>query len=116
MISTTLPITSPDSSRRWASDAAASGKVLYTIGAATCAVPGLPAALGELWERLGRLPWRRLLEPALALARSGVPMPEMHARSLEMLGGLYSLGRGADLYLREGRTLEPTSVSFLPGS
>lgn len=89
--------------------------VLYTIGAATCAVPGLPAALGELWERLGRLPWRRLLEPALALARSGVPMPEMHARSLEMLGGLYSLGRGADLYLREGRTLEQGDLLVQPG-
>ena len=26
----------------------------YSIGPAACAVPGLPAALGELWERLGR--------------------------------------------------------------
>ncbi|MDQ3670392.1 MAG: gamma-glutamyltransferase, partial [Actinomycetota bacterium] len=24
--------------------------VVYAIGAASCAVPGLPAALGELWE------------------------------------------------------------------
>ena len=53
--------------------------VVYAIGAASCAVPGLPAALGELWERLGRLPWARLCEPALALARSGVSLPEMHA-------------------------------------
>ena len=65
--------------------------VVYSIGAASCAVPGLPAALGELWERLGRLPWARLCEPALELARSGVPLPEMHARSLEMFGELYSL-------------------------
>src|SRR6187200_3152858 len=42
--------------------------VLYSIGAASCAVPGLPGALGELSERLGRLPWRRLCEPALELA------------------------------------------------
>ena len=67
--------------------------VVYSIGAASCAVPGLPAALGELWERLGRLPWARLCEPALELARSGVPLPEMHARSLEMFGELYSLER-----------------------
>src|SRR5512134_3430030 len=60
--------------------------VHYSIGAASCAVPGLPAALGELWERLGRLPWKRLCEPALAFARTGVPLPGMHARSLEMLG------------------------------
>src|SRR5436190_17418880 len=30
--------------------------VVYAIGPASCAVPGLPAALGELSERLGRLP------------------------------------------------------------
>jgi gamma-glutamyltranspeptidase / glutathione hydrolase len=89
--------------------------VVYSIGAASCAVPGLPAALGELWERLGRLPWKRLCEPALALARSGVPLPGMHARSLEMLGGLFSLERGADLFTREGRTLEEGELLAQPG-
>ena len=76
--------------------------VVYSIGPASCAVPGLPGALAELWERLGRLPWKRLVEPALTLARSGVPLPEMHEHSLEMLGGLYSLERGAELFVREG--------------
>ncbi|HEU5009363.1 MAG TPA: gamma-glutamyltransferase [Gaiellaceae bacterium] len=89
--------------------------VVYSIGAASCAVPGLPAALGELWERLGRLPWKRLCEPALALARSGVPLPAMHARSLEMLGGLFSLERGAELFTREGRTLEEGDLLAQPG-
>lgn len=89
--------------------------VVYSIGAASCAVPGLPAALAELSERLGRLPWKRLCEPALALARSGVPLPQMHARSLEMLGGLYSLERGADLFVREGRTLGEGDVLDQPG-
>jgi gamma-glutamyltranspeptidase/glutathione hydrolase len=89
--------------------------VVYAIGAASCAVPGLPAALGELWERLGRLPWARLCEPALALARSGVPLPEMHARSLRMLGELYSLERGAALYTRDGRTLGEGELLDQPG-
>lgn len=89
--------------------------VVYAIGAASCAVPGLPAALGELWERLGRLPWSRLCEPALALARSGVPLPEMHARSLEMFGGLYSLERGSDLFTRDGRMLAGGEVLDQPG-
>ena len=90
--------------------------VVYAIGAGSCAVPGLPAALGELWERLGRLPWERLCEPALALARSGVPLPEMHARTLEMLGELLSLERGAALYTRDGRTLARARPSPSPGS
>jgi gamma-glutamyltranspeptidase/glutathione hydrolase len=89
--------------------------VVYAIGAGSCAVPGLPAALGELWERMGRLPWQRLCEPALALARSGVRLPEMHARTLEMLGGLLSLERGAALYTRDGRTLGEDETLVQPG-
>jgi gamma-glutamyltranspeptidase/glutathione hydrolase len=89
--------------------------VAYSIGPASCAVPGLPAALGELWERLGRLPWDRLVEPALRLARPGVPVPEMHARSLEMFADLYRLERGADLYLREGRILQGGELLDQPG-
>lgn len=89
--------------------------VVYSIGAASCAVPGLPAALGELWERLGRLPWARLCEPALDLARAGVVLPEMHERSLEMLGELYSLERGGELFVRDGRLLREGELLVQPG-
>jgi gamma-glutamyltranspeptidase/glutathione hydrolase len=89
--------------------------VVYAIGSASCAVPGLPGALGELWERLGRLPWKRLCEPALALAGTGVELPEMHVLSLEMLGELYSLERGAELFTREGRLLGGDDVLQQPG-
>lgn len=89
--------------------------VVYAIGPGSCAVPGLPAALGELWDRLGRLPWSRLCEPALALARAGVPVPEMHARSLEMFDELYALGRGGDLFVRDGRTLADGELLDQPG-
>jgi gamma-glutamyltranspeptidase/glutathione hydrolase len=89
--------------------------VVYSIGAASCAVPGLPAALGELWERLGRLPWARLCEPALDLARAGVVLPEMHERSLEMLGELYALERGGELFVRDGRLLREGELLVQPG-
>jgi gamma-glutamyltranspeptidase/glutathione hydrolase len=88
---------------------------VYEIGAGSCAVPGLPAALGELWERLGRLPWTRLCEPAVELARSRVALPEMHARSLGMLGGLYALGRGGELFVRDGDMLRPGDELDQPG-
>src|SRR5581483_11446051 len=39
--------------------------VHYAIGASSCAVPGVPAGLEALWRRGGRLPWARLVEPAL---------------------------------------------------
>ena len=89
--------------------------VTYSIGPASCAVPGLPAALDELWRSHGRLPWTRLVEPALGLARAGVPLPPMHARTLEMLGALYSLERGAELFVRGARMLEAGETLDQPG-
>jgi gamma-glutamyltranspeptidase / glutathione hydrolase len=89
--------------------------VVYSIGPASCAVPGLPAALGALWEKLGRLPWPRLAEPALELARHGVPLPEMHERSLVMLGDVFSLERGSELFAREGRMLQTGELLVQPG-
>jgi gamma-glutamyltranspeptidase / glutathione hydrolase len=89
--------------------------VVYSIGPASCAVPGLPGALGELWERLGRLPWRRLCEPALDLARRGVVLPEMHERSLDMLGELYALERGGELFVRDGQLLRAGALLEQPG-
>src|SRR5881392_2757092 len=52
--------------------------VHYAVGPASCAVPGVPAGLGALWRAHGRLPWARLVEPALTLARDGLPMPAAH--------------------------------------
>lgn len=89
--------------------------VTYSIGPASCAVPGLPAALGELWRALGRLPWPRLVEPAAQLAREGVPLPAMHQRSLEMLGALFALGRGGELFLRDEALLQADDVLLQPG-
>lgn len=89
--------------------------VEYHVGAPSCAVPGLPAALGELWERLGRLPWTRLVEPAIDLAARPVPLPPMHARSLAMLSGIFTLERGGELFAHDGKTLEAGSPIVQPG-
>lgn len=89
--------------------------VPYSIGPASCAVPGLPAALGELWTRLGRLPWPRVVEPAARLARAGVPLPEMHGRSLEMFRDVYRLERGADLFARGDTMLRAGEILQQPG-
>jgi gamma-glutamyltranspeptidase / glutathione hydrolase len=89
--------------------------VTYWVGPASFAVPGLPAALDELWSRTGRLPWRRLVEPAQRLAREGVRLPPMHARSLAMLGELFTLERGQELYAPEGRLLAEGETLRQPG-
>ena len=72
--------------------------VHYAVGAASCAVPGVVAGLGALWERYGRLPWPRLVEPAIRLARDGVVMPPAHASCLEMLAPVMTMREGARMY------------------
>ena len=59
--------------------------VHYAVGIGSCGVPGVPAGLDALWNEHGRLPWPRLVEPALRLARRGGPMPAAHASCLRML-------------------------------
>ena len=89
--------------------------VRYEIGPASCAVPGLPAALGALSAELGRIPWPQLCEPALELGRRGVPLPPRHARSLEMLAGVFTRERGAELFVRQGELLGEGDVPSQPG-
>ena len=72
--------------------------VHYAVGPASCAVPGVPAGLGALWEAHGRLPWARLVEPALRLARDGVAMPAAHVACLAMLEPVMTLREGARMY------------------
>jgi gamma-glutamyltranspeptidase/glutathione hydrolase len=89
--------------------------VHYAIGAASCAVPGVPAGLGELWRRHGRLPWSRLVEPALRLAREGVPMPPAHAACLRMLEPVMTMREGARIYAPGGALLESGAPLVQPG-
>jgi gamma-glutamyltranspeptidase / glutathione hydrolase len=46
-------------------------------------VPGTVAGLHMAWKEQGKLPWRRLLEPAILLARNGFMVTDGLARSLE---------------------------------
>ena len=45
-------------------------------------VPGTVAGLHLAWKECGKLPWERLVEPAVALARDGFPLSESLAASL----------------------------------
>jgi gamma-glutamyltranspeptidase/glutathione hydrolase len=46
-------------------------------------VPGTVAGLHLAWKEQGKLPWKRLVEPAVALARDGFPVSDGLARSLK---------------------------------
>ena len=89
--------------------------VHYAIGPASCAVPGVPALLGALHAGHGRLPWRRLCEPALRLARDGVAMPAAHVACLTMLEPVMTLREGARIYAPGGSLLAVGDALHQPG-
>jgi gamma-glutamyltranspeptidase/glutathione hydrolase len=89
--------------------------VHYAIGAASCAVPGLPAGLDALWRAHGRLPWARVVEPAARLARDGVAMPPAHAACLRMLAPVMTLREGSAIYRPGGTLLGDGDLLRQPG-
>jgi gamma-glutamyltranspeptidase / glutathione hydrolase len=90
--------------------------VHYAVGPGTCAVPGLPGGLDALWRRGGRLPWARLVEPALRLAREGVTMPPAHAACLAMLAPVFTMQpRGAEIHAPAGHLLGAGDLLEQPG-
>ena len=52
---------------------------VFHIGAASCAVPGAVAGLEAAHRAYGTVPWARLLEPAVRLAREGVELTRTQA-------------------------------------
>ena len=89
--------------------------VHYAVGPASCGVPGLPAGLGALHREHGRLPWSRLVEPAVRLAREGVEFPPAHADCLAMLGPVMTMDAGARIYSPGGRLLGAGETLRQPG-
>ena len=56
-----------------------SSSQVFLVGPGSCAVPGAVAGLEAAHRRYGSLPWRRLMEPAIALAREGVELTPQQA-------------------------------------
>jgi gamma-glutamyltranspeptidase / glutathione hydrolase len=78
----------------------------FRVGEASNAVPGATAGLGEAHRRFGTLPWRVLLEPAIAHAREGVQLTPGQAYLHEILDPIL---RRTD----EGRAMYSSNGGFL---
>src|SRR5215211_1111858 len=78
----------------------------FRIGPASCAVPGAAAGLGEAHRRFASLPWRTLLEPAIAHAREGVALNEGQAYLHTILDPiLRHTNEGGAMYSLNGQQL-----------
>ena len=87
----------------------------YQIGGASIGIPGVPAGAGEVHRRWGKLPWHRVVAPAVSLARSGVVLPAAQARTLISVAPAMVPGAGAGIYSPGGKLLQGGDLLFHPG-
>ncbi|MCC5909272.1 MAG: gamma-glutamyltransferase [Clostridiaceae bacterium] len=62
------------------------------LGMVPVTVPGAPAAWAELWEKFGRLPFEKLLEPAIQYAEEGYPVSPILGKYWEVAYNKYKEG------------------------
>ena len=73
---------------------------ISSLGAISVSVPGALDAWWTLHQRYGKLPWKELFEPAIALCESGVPLPQIIS---------YYIKRNLDIFNRPGAGVEETA-------
>lgn len=88
----------------------------FHIGMGAVATPGAAAGIFEVHEALGRMPMTALVEPAAALARSGVVINDFQAYLLSVVGPIYVASpsaraqfcrNGDDVLLQSGDRYHP---------
>jgi gamma-glutamyltranspeptidase/glutathione hydrolase len=81
-----------------------SSSQVFLVGPASCAVPGVVAGLETAHRMWGTVPWRRLVEPAVEIARNGVEMTRQQAylhAILDLI--LRHTAEGRAIYGEQGR-------------
>lgn len=86
-----------------------------TVGGRVVAVPGTVAGLAMAHKKYGKLPWLRLLQPAIRLARQGFPVSFELAESLRAESRLLSHDpESRRIFLRDGKLYEPGELFVQP--
>ncbi len=76
-------------------------------GPRAAGVPGLVAMLADLHEKHGKLPWARLVQPAIDLAEKGFPVPPSLARAIAQHQAVLSrFPASSEVFMPEGRPLQ----------
>jgi gamma-glutamyltranspeptidase/glutathione hydrolase len=84
-------------------------------GAVSAGVPGSVAGLHLAWRDHGRRPWRRLIEPAIRLARDGFPVSfELAATLRDALPAMRPYPASLAQFTRQGIPYEPGDILRQP--
>ena len=87
----------------------------FHLGRASVAVPGNIAGLCQMAEDYGRLPLATLLQPALKLAKEGLPLAKFQADTCTLLQPLYTHTAGMRaIFSPNGRMIQPNEKLFVP--
>ncbi len=80
--------------------------ISVNVGHASVAVPGMLRALELAWQRHGSLPWQQVLEPAIALAKSGTTANQTLVMWLGMAGHavFYEQQESRETFFPDGST------------
>ena len=96
----------------------ANGKVISessTVGALAAGVPGTVAGLALAHQKYGKLPWARVLRPAIRLAAKGFPVGYELSESLRADRELLSkFPETCRIFLRDGKLYEPGEILRQP--
>lgn len=84
----------------------------FHIGAGSIAVPGVAPGLWQLHARFGRMPMRRVVEPALAASRGGVRITAYQARLAAIVAPILTASPEARALHCENDRLRPEDGVF----
>ncbi len=86
-----------------------------TVGALAAGVPGTVAGLALAHQKYGKLPWARVLRPAIRLAETGFPISYELSESLRADRELLSkFAETRRIFLRDGKFYQPGEVFRQP--
>lgn len=87
----------------------------FHVGLASAAVPGAIAGIFEIHRKYGSLPIRVLLQPALSLADSGVPLETFQSMTIVLLESIFRKDPSIkDVFFKEGNLLMKGDILKLP--
>ena len=77
------------------------------VGGKGVMVPGALHGLESIHQRFGKLPWARLVQPAIALARDGFPIDPIYSATIEYRAEtLKSTPYGTKTFFKNGKPLQ----------